>query len=76
MRADKFFAEKFGSRTKAAEMIEKGLILINGKPIKPKTEVSETDEFDLFAIPAPAPVPEKEPETPEPKNDYEQLSLF
>ena len=44
MRADKFFAEKFGSRTKAAEAIEKGLVLIGGKPIKPKTEVSDADE--------------------------------
>lgn len=43
MRADKFFAEKFGSRTKAAEAIEKGWVLINGKMIKPKTEVSELD---------------------------------
>ena len=43
MRADKFFAEKFGSRTKAAEAIEKGLILINGKPIKAKFEISEND---------------------------------
>ena len=43
MRADKFFAEKYGSRTKAAEAIERGLVLINGKPIKPKTEVLETD---------------------------------
>ena len=43
MRADKFFSEKFGSRTKAAEAIEKGLVLINGKPIKAKTEIKETD---------------------------------
>ena len=43
MRADKFFAERFGSRTKAAEAIEKGWVLINGKPIKPKTEVLDTD---------------------------------
>ncbi len=43
MRADKFFAEKFGSRTKAAEAIERGLVLVNGKPIKPKTEVADTD---------------------------------
>ena len=48
MRADKFFAEKFGSRTKAAEAIEKGLVLIAGKPIKPKTEVSETDEITIL----------------------------
>ena len=45
MRADKFLAEKFGSRTKAAEAIEKGLVLIGGKPIKPKTELSDTDEI-------------------------------
>ena len=45
MRADKFFAEKFGSRTKAAEAIEKGWVLLNGKPIKPKDEVKDTDEI-------------------------------
>ena len=44
MRADKFFADKFGSRTKSAEAIEKGLVLVNGKEIKPKTEIYETDE--------------------------------
>lgn len=43
MRADKYFADKFGSRTKSAEAIEKGLVLINGKMIKPKSEVKETD---------------------------------
>ncbi len=43
MRADKYFAEKFGSRTKAAEAIEKGLVLLNGKTCKPKDEVKETD---------------------------------
>ena len=48
MRADKFFADKFGSRTKAAEAIEKGLVLINGKPIKPKTEVAETAEITFI----------------------------
>ena len=45
MRADKYFAEHFGSRTKAAEALDRGLILINGKPIKPKTEVKETDSI-------------------------------
>ena len=43
MRADKFFADKFGSRTKAAEAIEKGLVLVNGKEIQPKTEIKESD---------------------------------
>ncbi len=45
MRADKYFAERFGSRTKAAEAIEKGLVLVDGKPIKAKTEIKETDEI-------------------------------
>ncbi len=45
MRADKYFAEKFGSRTKAAENIEKGLVLVNGKPVLPKTEIKEEDEI-------------------------------
>lgn len=45
MRADKFFAEKFGSRTKAAEAIEKGLVLLNGKMLRPKDEVSGEEAF-------------------------------
>ena len=48
MRADKYFAEKFGSRTKAAEAIEKGLVLVNGQPIKSKTEISEEDEITFL----------------------------
>ncbi|MBQ8229490.1 MAG: TlyA family RNA methyltransferase [Clostridia bacterium] len=47
MRADKYFAEKFGSRTKAAEAIEKGWVLVNGKAIKPKTEITETDTVTI-----------------------------
>ena len=43
MRADKYFAEHFGSRTKAAEAVERGLVLINGKSVKAKTEIKETD---------------------------------
>ena len=43
MRADKYFAEHFGSRTKAAEAVERGLVLINGKTVKAKTEIKETD---------------------------------
>ena len=43
MRADKYFSDKYGSRTKAAEAIEKGWVLVNGKPIKPKTEIKDTD---------------------------------
>ena len=50
MRADKYFAEKFGSRTKAAEAIEKGLVLVNGKTIKPKTEIDDSDAIE-FVLP-------------------------
>ncbi len=50
MRADKFFADKYSSRTKCAEAIEKGLILVNGKPIKPKDDVKETDTI-IFVQP-------------------------
>ncbi len=45
MRADKFFSEKFGSRTKAGEAIEKGLVLVNGKVIKPNRDIKDTDEI-------------------------------
>ncbi len=45
MRADKLFAERFGSRTKAKEALEKGLVLLNGKPVSPKDTVNETDAF-------------------------------
>lgn len=48
MRADKFFAEAFGSRTKAAEAIERGLVLVNGKLIKPKTEIHEDDAITFI----------------------------
>jgi len=54
MRADKFFADKFGSRTKAAEALEKGWVLANGKPLRPKDEVTENtvitfvDEGDRY----------------------------
>ena len=47
MRADKFFAEKFGSRTKAAEAIERGWVLVNGKPIRAKDEVRDTDTISF-----------------------------
>jgi len=45
MRADKFFADRFSSRTKAAEAIERGLIKVNGKFIKPSDDVSEGDDI-------------------------------
>ena len=51
MRADVFFKDKFGSRTKAAEAIEKGWVLVNGKPIKPKADVCENDTIE-FVLPS------------------------
>lgn len=45
MRADKYFADKFGSRTKAAEAVERGLVFVNGKTVRPKDEIKETDEI-------------------------------
>ena len=43
MRADKYFATRFGSRTKAKEVLGKGLIQKNGKPLSPKDEI-DSDE--------------------------------
>ena len=48
MRADKFFAEKFGSRTKAANAINKGLVLVNGKKIVPSNDISESDTVEFI----------------------------
>lgn len=45
MRLDKYLAQKFGSRTKAAQAIEKGLVLVNGKVASPSLEVKENDDF-------------------------------
>ena len=48
MRADKFLAEQFGSRTKAAEAIEKGLVLVNGKKVRTKDEISHEDQITFL----------------------------
>lgn len=48
MRIDKFLAEKFGSRTKAAEALEKGLVLVNGKPVSPSYEVKMSDSLEFL----------------------------
>ncbi|MGN1052088.1 MAG: SAM-dependent methyltransferase, partial [Candidatus Scatosoma sp.] len=48
MRADKFFAEKFGSRTKAAQELVAGRVLRGGKALLPKDEVSESEEFTFL----------------------------
>lgn len=49
MRADKYFAEKFGSRSKAAEALKEGLVLRGGKPLSPDAEVREGDEFTFLS---------------------------
>ena len=45
MRIDKYLTEKFSSRTKAAEAIEKGLVLVNGKTVSPSYNVRDEDEI-------------------------------
>ncbi len=48
MRADKHLAEKFGSRTKAADAISRGLVIINGKKIVPSYEIKENDVIEFL----------------------------
>ncbi len=48
MRADKYLAERFGSRTKAKEMLAAGRILRDGRPLSPHDEVSEGDLFTIL----------------------------
>ncbi len=47
MRIDKYLAEKLGSRTKAANAVEKGLVKVNGKPVSRSYEVKEGDEITV-----------------------------
>jgi 23S rRNA (cytidine1920-2'-O)/16S rRNA (cytidine1409-2'-O)-methyltransferase len=48
MRIDKYLQPKFGSRTKAAEAITQGIVLVNGKIINPSYEFKETDEITFL----------------------------
>lgn len=43
MRIDKYLAEKYGSRTKAAQAVERGLVLVNGKTVAVSYEVRGSD---------------------------------
>lgn len=45
MRLDKFLAESFSSRTKAARAIEKGLVTVNGKKEAPSFEVRGDEDI-------------------------------
>ncbi|MDE6791341.1 MAG: TlyA family RNA methyltransferase, partial [Clostridia bacterium] len=48
MRLDKFLADKFASRTKAAEAIERGLVKINGKHVSPSYDYKEGDSLEII----------------------------
>lgn len=49
MRIDKFLSEKFGSRTKAAAMIEKGLVIVNDKKVSASYCVKPQDNVEIIA---------------------------
>lgn len=51
MRLDKYLTDKFKSRTKAAQAIEDGLVLINGRTVSPSYTVKDGDEI-AFIDPA------------------------
>ena len=48
MRLDKFLSEKYGSRTKAATAINKGLVLVNGKSVQPSFDLDESKDNLTF----------------------------
>ena len=48
MRIDKFIAERYGSRNKAAKAIENELVLVNGKPVSASYEVKDSDEIEFL----------------------------
>lgn len=48
MRIDRYLAEKFGSRTKAARAVESGRVLVNGKVVPPSYDVGERDGFTFI----------------------------
>lgn len=48
MRLDKFLAEKYKSRTKAAEAIVGGLVKINGKVVAPSYDFKEGDKLEII----------------------------
>ncbi len=50
MRADKYFAERFGSRTKAKDALSKGLVVCRGRALSPDDDVAEGDEFEFLPM--------------------------
>lgn len=49
MRLDKYCEKDFSSRTKAAEAINRGEVLLNEKKAKPSDEVKETDRIEYLS---------------------------
>ncbi|MDE6000954.1 MAG: TlyA family RNA methyltransferase [Clostridia bacterium] len=49
MRADKYLAERFASRTKAADAITRGLVLVNGKKITPSYDIKDGDSIEFLS---------------------------
>ena len=74
---ESMFRKKTPDWAKIAELCKRYSLksILKELPVE-ESVMEEPEEFDLFAEPAPAPEPEKKPEEAEPKNDYEQLSLF
>lgn len=48
MRIDRYLAERFSSRTKAADAIEGGFVLVNGKRVCPSYEVRPDDDITFI----------------------------
>lgn len=49
MRADKFLAEKFGSRSKAADALKRGLVLFKQRPLTPDEDLKGDEELVFLA---------------------------
>lgn len=48
MRLDKYLAERFGSRTKAAAAISEGRVYVNGKTVTPSYDYSEGERLEII----------------------------
>lgn len=47
MRIDKYLSDRYGSRTKAANAVEKGLVKVNGGCVSPSYDVKESDSLEF-----------------------------
>ena len=47
MRLDKYLSERYGSRTKAANAISKGLVSVNGNRAEPSYDYKDGDELKI-----------------------------